>query len=211
MEKKMYYVFLKRAALAFILLFAGFEAWAITISIAPNSQTVNQGDSVTTELVISDLAPGGSPSLAEFDLNLTFNPGVLSIDTTDSNGDFVIDSVVLDPTGQLDIFGLNTNIISADLISSNTLNLYDLSFDLPADLDTNQLGSFVLASITFQADTIGTSPLDISINSLGDALGNPLTASIQNGSVTVTAVPVVPALWLFLSGLGVIAFKKRES
>ncbi len=204
-------VFLKRAALAFILLFSGFETWAITISIAPNSQTVNPGDSVTTELVISDLAPGGSPSLAEFDLNLTFNSGVLSIDTTDSDGDFVIDSVVLDPTGQLDIFGLNSNIVSADLISSNTLNLYDLSFDLPADLDTNQLGSFVLASITFQADTIGTSPLDISINSLGDALGDPLIASIQNGSVTVTAVPVVPALWLFLSGLGVIAFKKRES
>ncbi len=207
----MYYVFLKRTALAFILLFAGFEAWAITISIAPNSQTVNQGDTVTTELVISDLAPGGSPSLAEFDLNLTFNPGVLSIDTTDSDGDSVIDSVILDPTGQLDIFDLNSNFVSAELISSNTLNLYDLSFDLPDDLDTNQLGSFVLASITFQADAIGTSPLNIFINSLGDALGDPLAANILNGSVTVTAVPVVPALWLFLSGLGVIAFKKRES
>lgn len=67
MEKTMNYVFLKPAALAFILLLTGFEAWAITISIAPNSQTVNQGDTVTTDLVISDLAPGGSPSLAEFD------------------------------------------------------------------------------------------------------------------------------------------------
>jgi len=194
------------------LLTVGFEAWAITVSVVPNMQTVNLGDMVSTEIVISDLAPGGAPSLGVFDLNLTFDDSILSIDTTDNNGDSVIDSVVLDPTDQMDLFGLGLNPVFAGLTTSNTLNLFELSFDLPTDLNALQLGSFVLAEIGFTASNAGISSLELSINALSDAFGQSLTADVQNGNVTVSPpIPIVSSLWLSLVGLVTIAFKRNRT
>ena len=69
--------FFKRAALAFALLTVGFDAGAITISVVPDTQTVNAGDALSVDILISDLAPGspppgGAPSLSEFDIDLNF-------------------------------------------------------------------------------------------------------------------------------------------
>lgn len=211
--------FFKRAALAFALLTVGFDAGAITISAVPNTQTVNAGDAVSVDILISDLAPGsfppgGAPSLSEFDIDLNFDPGVLSIDTTDSNGDAVIDSVTLDPAGEMDLFGLGLNVVFADLTAPNTLNLFNLSWNLPADLDLLQSSSFILASIHFTASSSGTSLLGISINTLGDSLGLALTARIQGGSVTVAGgpspVPIPSPFWLLLPGLaGIVVHRMR--
>jgi hypothetical protein len=64
-----------------------------------------------------------------------------------------------------------------------------------------QAGSFVLASLTFDTLALGTSPLDISINALGDAWGNPLTADIQGGNVNVAPVPEPATIVLISIGL----------
>ena len=213
--------FFKRAALAFALLTVGFDAGAITISVVPDAQTVNAGDALSVDILISDLAPGspppgGAPSLSEFDIDLNFDPSVLLIDTTDSDGDTVIDSVTLDPTGEMDLFGLGFNFVFADLTAPNTLNLFDLSLDLPADLDLLQSSSFILASVNFTALSSGTSSLGISINTLGDSFGLPLTAGVQGGNVTVAGggvspIPIPSSLWLLLPGwVGIAAYRKRK-
>ncbi|MGZ8239171.1 MAG: PEP-CTERM sorting domain-containing protein [Methylobacter sp.] len=93
-----------------------------------------------------------------------------------------------------------------------SVNLVELSFDTVADLSTLQADSFTLATLSFNALTAGVSPLNISLNAIGDANGDPLPIeTITAGSVTVEAnangsVPE-PATWLLVS-LGVLVMNR---
>src|SRR5438128_932140 len=125
-----------RHKLSHILLLTGLcaLAWsstarALSLEIVPASHFVAVGTSTSVDLVIAGLGHGATPSLSTFDLNVLFDPTSLSLTTTDANGDGVIDSVVLDPTNQLDVLGLGGNIRAAGLTGPGTLHLFDLSFD----------------------------------------------------------------------------------
>ncbi|RLB79884.1 MAG: hypothetical protein DRH15_08305, partial [Deltaproteobacteria bacterium] len=55
----------------------------------------------------------------------------------------------------------------------------------------------------------GTSPLEIIINSLGDAYGNPLSADVQSGSIAPVPEPATFILIGFgLGGIGILRRKK---
>ena len=85
------------------------------------------------------------------------------------------------------------------------MNLFELSFDPPADLDSLQAGSFTLGTLAFLAISSGLSDLGLSVNALGDASGNPLTMGVQSGRVVVNAAFVPePAVLLLLLVAGVI-------
>jgi hypothetical protein len=169
-----------------VFLYSYATAHAVLLSFVPASQSVVIGSAVSIDLVISGLGDHMPPSLSTFDLDVSFDPAIVTLATTDTDGDGVIDSVVLDPTGQLDVLGLGGNPMSAQLVGPGTLNLFDLSLDDPVDLDTLQAGTFPLATITFGSIGLGTSSLDVLINALGDAEGNPLPADVSAGSITVT-------------------------
>jgi hypothetical protein len=189
MQSRLYRV----AGLVCLLLLAGSRAvQAISLGFAPASQSVAPGTSVAVDLVISDLGDSVLPSLSTFDLDIFFNPAILALDPTDADGDGVIDSVILDPTGQLDVLGLGGNVVSAGLTGSGILNLFDLSADDPNDLHNLQAGTFLLAMITFETLRPGTSTLTLTVNALGDAEGNPLTATVGSGSITVRPLTGVP-------------------
>ena len=182
-----------------ILAFAApASADPITLSFNPVNQSVNPGSPLFVALTISGLGAFTSPSLGVYDLDVLFDPSILSL-TNVTFGDPVLGS-------QLDLFGLG-NIAQATS-GTGFVNLFELSFDLPTDLDSLQPDSFILAILHFNALGSGTSPLTINVNAIGDSLGTPLAAQVQQGSVTVVPEPGTVAL--FSAGLAASGVVRRR-
>jgi hypothetical protein len=167
-------------ALVVGLLFPVYNVAAQTISIAivPAAQNAPVDATVEVALVISGLGDFVPPSLGTFDVDVTFDPDILAFQNA-VFGD------------QLDLSGLGS--ITEVQPGVMNVNLFELSLDNPADLDSLQPGSFTLVTLTFKTLTAGASPLAMLINSLGDAIGNPLAAEAGSGSVTVVTPIVVNA------------------
>ena len=88
---------------------------------------------------------------------------------------------------QLDLSGFGS--FTGVTPSAGSVNLFALSLDPAATLDALQAGSFVLATLQFDALATGTSALSLGLNALGDSLGNPLAATLVDASVDVIPEP----------------------
>jgi len=180
--------FLLRGVAA-VLLLAGTTAHAISLGFSPSSQVAPVGSSVDVDLVISGLGDFMPDSLGVFDLDVLYDSAILGL-TNVAFGDPVLGD-------QLDVFGFGLNLTAVSAVAGGT-NLFELSFDFPADLDFFQPGSFALARLSFDVLANGTSPLDLANVILGDAFGAPLAADVDPGSVT--GVPEPGTITLFLMG-----------
>jgi hypothetical protein len=138
------------------------------------SETISSSGIATVALDISGLSPG-TTALGTFDVNVGFNSSVVSFASATYG----------DPTlgDQLNFNGL---AFSATTSGSGNAELFELSLDDASTLLSSQQGGFTLATLTFDALTTGTSALALSINALGDENGNSLSASLKDGSITVT-------------------------
>lgn len=172
-----------------LTLCTALPATAITIEFIPPSQSVSVGSTTTVDLVISGLVDNAAPSLGAFDLDVGFDPSVLNFSGAALGN-------------QLDLFGLGT--INGVISGIGTVNLFELSLESVADLDTLQAGSFLLATLSFDALASGSSALSITLNALGDSSGNPLDAEIVGGTIgSVGAVPEPASLPLI--GIGILS------
>ena len=165
------------------------------LSLVPSTQNVSVGNSFSVDLRIDGLGDGVAPSVGTYDLNVSFDSMLVSFDTATYG------------TG-LDVWGLGS--LQATTPGSGSVNLFELSFDTPEDLNLYQPAGFKLATLTFQALSGGTSPLSLSLNAFGDADGVSLPATLQNSSVTVTAVPEPETYVMMLAGLAVLSAVARR-
>jgi hypothetical protein len=170
-------------ATGLLLLSESTELRATVISFEPSSQVVPAGSAVQVNLVISGLGLGTAPSLGVFDLDVTYDASILTFNS----------AIFGDPTlgDQLDLAGFGP-ITAVDSSVLGVVNHFELSLDTPAYLDSLQADTFTLSVFTFTALAPGFSPLNIVINALGDALGDPIPASVVSGGITVGGVNAVP-------------------
>ena len=180
------------ASAAILSLFIALPATALTIEFNPASQSLSAGSALVVDLVVSGLVDNATPSLGTFDLDVSFDSSVLNFSGA-TFGD------------QLNLSSLGD--VSAVTPGTGTVNLFELSLESANDLDNLQAGSFTLATLSFNAIAEGTSSLKLTLNALGDSLGDPLTATVAGGSVivqSIATVPVPPALPMLLASLLVI-------
>jgi hypothetical protein len=173
---------------------------AFTLSVVPQSSTVNVGGTVSVAVVASDLV-GAAQTLGDYDLNLSFDSSVLSF------------SSIVFGTG-LSVTGV-PSLVQDYLTGTGVVNPFESSFESVADLETLQPDAFTLFTITFNALGAGTSALSLGVNALGNASGAALSYdALNSGSISVAGAPAVPVpagVWLLLSGVaGVGSFLRRR-
>lgn len=176
-----------------VALWTAMPASAITLGFTPSSQSINLGNTATVDLVISGLAAGAAPSLGAYDVDVGFDPAVLNF----------MGAIF---GNQLDLFGLGS--FQFVTTGAGLINLFELSFDSPAELDSLQADSFILATLSFDTLSAGNSLLSLSVNALSDANGDELqSVQIEPGSITsnrvVGTVPEPSSLPLM--GIGLLA------
>lgn len=175
------------------------SAMAVAITITPATQTITLGDTAAVDIGISGLGDHAAPSLGVFDLDILFDPAILSFNSVVFGDPVLGDQLVLG-------FGSITELKTA----VGSINLFELSLESAADLDSLQPGEFILARILFNSLSAGDSALQVAVNDLGDASGAALTASVSDANITVSAVPEPDALFLLTAGLLVIFLWRRK-
>ena len=167
---------------------------AAVINLLPSNSNISISDDVVLNVNVSGLDKSAS-ALGVYDLNLKFDSNLFAV----KNIQFGDSS----KGNQLDILGFGTMQTSA--IGSGWLNLFELSFDTPENLNNLQANEFILFRVIFTALDKGAGLFSVNANSFGDAYGNNLLIdSISDSNVMVKAVSVPEPTSLFLLGLGLL-------
>jgi hypothetical protein len=175
----------------------------VTLSISPSTQSAPVGSQVSFDVNVSGL--GGGTQLGAYDVTFNFNPALMSYVTTSFGN-------------QLNLSGLGD--IRAISPGSGTVEITEVSLDSVSTINSSQSSSFRLFTLTFNAVAGGSnSPLTLSLNTLGDAVGNPISATAQSASVTIVGTgppppptPAPPSWFLAAIGLillGILAWRNR--
>lgn len=179
---------------AFAVLGAGApRAGAVSLFLSPETQSVTQGNLVSIDIIIDELGAGVAPTLAAFDLDVTFDPSVLGFVSV------VFGSALGNPA-------LFEALTSSSLLGGPVrVDLAEASLLSNAVLDASQPASFVLATIQFTALALGEAQLAITQAVLANTAGGPganqITADLFGASVTVTAIPEPATLAMLVAGL----------
>src|SRR5688500_18685998 len=96
------------------------SAQTISLELVPSAQQVAIGNQVTVEIRIAGLGDGTGPALGTFDLDITFNPTILSFSGLTFGDPNVGD--------QLDLFGLGS--IAGVSTAAGAVSLFEVSLDL---------------------------------------------------------------------------------
>lgn len=192
------HTFFSRCGLLAALLFAVSMVQAASISLVPSTTSVLTGGSFTVDLLLDRTGVGGDiPGLFAGEVLVTYDPARLNLDA------FLISA-------------------SADLVStSSSANTFTVSFENAVDtvLDTViNIGTFdFTAGLTTGVANIDIKDAHYPLTSFANQLVGGVTGIIPfnpdptGTSVTVSNIPLPGALWLMLSGLGVLVMARRKA
>jgi len=194
------YKFFVKTIIGAAIIASWSNASAVMLGFDVLTSRINTGDTVEVGVTISGLGDQSPDSLSTFDLDVWYDEGILSF-----NDAIFGDSVL---GNQLDLLAFGT--LNAVTRGTGVINLMELSFDLPDDLDMLQAGSFTLATLSFTAISAGTSVLDLTINALGDSLGDSLSASATSESVAVSEPSVLVLMGIGFLGIALANAKRAN-
>jgi len=145
---------------------------SIRISLSLQSTTAAVGETVSIDVMVSNVSP--DPGLAAYDLILTFDPGVVWLDSLSDSG-FITsgENLVICVTGEIDNSGGRVNA---------TCEAIPL-FGAPGVSTTDAVA---LLHASFTALAAGTSPLTLS-GTLSGPEGTPIATTFEGGTLAVTA------------------------
>jgi hypothetical protein len=177
-------------ALMGVLWIVGSAASAAPIlSIVPPSQQGIYGSSVTVDLLVSGLGDGVAPSVGAFQTSISFNPLILGVNSV-TFGDPVLGD-------QLDLFNLGSLFFYDETITGQ-VDLFEISFDSPTDLDSLQAPAFILARIVFDVIGVGRTALSLGNVILADSLGiAAIPVDLVDSEVNAVPEPAAIALVAF--------------
>jgi hypothetical protein len=149
-------------------------AEAVTITLTTfGASNVTVGSAVTVKLSVSGLGNGVAPSLGSFDVDIAFDPTLISFSDVSfaSPSQLALDAGSLQDSGVIPI-GAN----------ESRVDVSETSLDTPETLNDSQLDAFLLATLEFTGLSTGTATFSFAQIVLGDAEGATLPAS---GAVVV--------------------------
>ncbi|MGE0825073.1 MAG: cohesin domain-containing protein [Candidatus Binatia bacterium] len=147
------------------------QVYAVGLTFVPASQDVNANDVAVVDLQVVGIGDHTSPSLGAFDVTVHFDPLILNF-VGATFGGFLGDISLIEALG-----------VVIPPPPSGTVNLFEVSLLTGGELATLQASSFVIASLSFQALTIGSSSLSLSNIILGDENGDALVNPDLLGAV----------------------------
>jgi hypothetical protein len=154
-------------------------AASISLSLTPVSTPVDIGSDV--EILVGIGGFVHPTALGVYDLTVQYNAALFSFGSITFG----------DPLPSEDQLYLSEfTPIESDSPGTGTIEFSETSLDSPAALDTLQATTFLLATLQFQAigQGTGTFSFDAPDVILGDAIGNPLSASLGTAQVQVESM-----------------------
>jgi hypothetical protein len=174
------------------------KASAVVLDLFPGSNITVTPAPVTVDIRISGLGNLSSPSLGAFDLNLLFDPGILTFNQVMFGDPIAGDQVDMSGCGALCQF--------AFLTGPGALEIIEVSLDSPTVLNATQLSSFTLARVLFNSNVSSGSAnttLTLQPNQLANEIGDPI-------SVGAAAIPEPSSILLVLGSLAGLVFYRRS-
>ena len=198
-------LFLLTVLFSVVLLFGHVEA--VTLSLNPSNQSIIPGGMAIVDLEIAGLTAGGPDSLGAFELEVLYDPDILSFTSVNfglflGNPDLFEADIYFDNSSPGVVYLDETSWLEAD--SSTCI------FCAEPYLDDLQGESFILAQFSFLGVQVGSSDLVIQNEVLSDAFGSAISnLVIENASVSVVPEPATILLLVSgMAGMGVFGRKK---
>jgi PEP-CTERM motif len=175
---------------SFVCIFLSGHAWAISLSFSPSTSEIGIGDSIDIDLIISGME---NDDLGYFEFDVNYDDSIIGFNSYTLGMGLGDD---LTPwTGNAEDWSLGD-------LGSGTINLIELSYLLDLSF---QADFFTLATLSFTGLNEGISLLSYSNLVLSDDWGVALSASLEGGSVDVSA-PIPEPATLLLFGTGLASF-----
>lgn len=192
------------------LLYASVSSASLMLWLDPAFQiTPGTGDDVSVTLMAGGLGNNNALSLGAFDLDIHFDPGVLSFTSY----------TLFDGLGDLALF--EAGDFSLGEFGPGLIGLTEVSFLSAAILDGAQPGIFSLAELFFHIDAMGPGEsTTVSVHPLtnpfafSDAAGNELDVLVTGDAVIATIgggdINVPEPSTIALMGLGLLTLLTRR-